>query len=244
MNNSHFPQTGLLAFVVLALASSVSLAAPQDGIFSRASDKEAKAADTTAEASTPKSDTSAESQTAAATAVVKESSAQIDQQSDGWFTVVDDTSMVEVRLPGNPKYKEITFSPIVGRAAVVNHLYNSVVNKQTTVDYSWMDLHDAPVGNKQMKEALDGAVKGAVVNVFGELTRMDAIKSGKVQGREFDFNFRWNAPNGKSIMLSGRSRIFIKDNRRYQLNVIGPKGKMDDDMVSKLFDSLIIKGET
>ena len=241
MNKLHFPQTSLLAFVVFAFASSVALAAPQDGIFSRASDKEAKAADTTAETS---AESKSESQTAAATAVVKESTAQIEQQSDGWFTVVDNESMVEVRLPGNPKYKEITFSPIVGRSAVVNHLYNSVVNKETTVDYSWMDLHDAPTGKKQMKAALDGAVKGAVVNVFGQLDRMDPIKSGKVEGREFDFNFRWNAPNGKSLILSGRSRIFIKGNRRYQLNVICPKGKEDDDMVSKLFDSLIIKGET
>lgn len=226
----------LLAFstvAMVALLASPSIAAPQNDVFKRAGENKTDA--TAGETATESSDQTK----APATSVTKESDAKIEQQSDGWFTVVDDSAAVEVRLPIKPTYKEITFSPVAGRPAVVNHLYNGL-HKGASFDYSWMDLHDAPKG-KQMTQALDGAVKGAVVNVFGQLDAMTKIKSGKVPGREFSFTFPIQTPDGKTHMLEGKSRIFIQENRQYQLNVISPQGKEDEDMVTKLFDSLIIK---
>lgn len=226
--------SSLLALAFLTLFSSVAIAAPQ---FSRPGEKKAaNAADDSA------AEKSASEKPAATTSIIKESTAKIDQQSDGWFTIVDDESRVEVRLPGKPTYKEVTFSPVAGRPAVVNHIYNTLVNKQISVDYSWMDLHEAPQGSKKVKEALDGAVKGAVVNVFGEMTRMDPVKSGNVPGREFDFEFPIRTPDGKTHNLVGYSRIFIRGNRHYQMTVVSTKGQEDAALVKKLFDSLIIKG--
>jgi len=225
----------VFSFVILALTSSVAFAAPQDGIFSRASDKKAE---TTEKATEEKAESTG------TTTVVKESSAKISQQTDGWFTVVDDNSMVEVRLPSKPVYKEVTFSPLNGRKSLVNRIHQSLSSdKQMIVDYSWWDMHETPTGRKQINEALDGAVKGSVVNVFGELSQMNPIKSGKVPGREFDFKFTLTAPNGKTSMMSGKSRIFIKENRRYQVTAISYAGKEDDDLTTKLFDSLIIKSK-
>ena len=222
---------------IVALISTPSFAAPQSDVFSRPDDKKTEATD-----SQPgqKGSASKESSTQApAITVKKESSAQIDQQSDGWFTIVDGVASTEIRLPGKPTYKEIQFSPIAGRPAVVNHLYNTLYKKQISVDYSWMDLHDAPQG-KDLSAALDGAVKGAVVNVFGKIGTMTKIKSGKIPGREFDFTFPIQTPDGKTHMLSGKSRLFIQGKRQYQINVISPKGKEDKALITKLFDSLII----
>lgn len=239
MTKTQIRSNSLLAIVVLAilaLISSSATAAPQEGVFKRSGEE---ISNSTKEAKTE----NAEQPTATNTttkSITKESAAKIDQQSDGWYTIVDDASLVEVRMPGKPTYKEITFSPIAGRPAVVNHLYNTLVNKEISVDYSWMDLHEAPAGRK-LTEALDGAVKGAVVNVFGQLDGMTKIRSGKIPGREFEFTFPIQTPDGKTHMITGKSRIFIKDNRQFQLNVISPKGKDNQEMITKLFDSLTIK---
>ncbi len=236
MNKLSLSTTSLFVVALLAsfsMSSTTSIA--QDDIFSRPSDKDAEKK-TDGEAEAPKASQPA------ATSVTKESTAKIEQQSDGWFTVSDDKSLVDVRLPSKPTYKEISWSPIAGRKPLVNHLYKSLAkNGQIAVDYSWWDMHQAPANNKELKDALEGAVKGSVVNVFGELTRMDKVKSGDAEGREFDFKFTMNLPDGKTPMMSGRSRVFIKGNRRYQVTVISYAGKEDDDITAKLFDSLLIK---
>lgn len=239
MTKLNFRQTGpiCLAFAILALTSSIAFAAPQDGIFSRSSDKKAETSQTT--------DASAETKTesAASSSVVKESAAKIDQQSDGWFTVIDDDAMVEYRLPTKPIYKEITFTPIKGRSARVNRIHGALSSdKQIDVAFSWWDLHEAPEKNR-IKDALEGAVKGSALNVFGKVSRMDPIKSGKVPGRDFDFDFEINPPDGKTYAMSGKSRIFIQGNRRYQLQVISYAGKENEELTNKFFDSLIIKSD-
>lgn len=236
MTKPKFPLFGLVAFALVALIAASAFAAPQDNVFKRpGEDKKTEAA----KGSTAKT-TSSDAQATATTSVTKESTAKIEQQSDGWFTVVDDVAKVEVRLPSDPSYREVTFSPLKGRPSVVNHIHKSLFNKMIAVDYSWMDLHDKQEG-KQLNKALDGAVTGAVANVFGQLDQMTKIKSGKVHGREFSFKFQFPTPDGKTLHFSGKSRIFIQANRQYQLNVIAPQGKENDELATKVFDSLIIK---
>lgn len=244
MNKLSLTKTSLFAVAFLAAITSFGVtspeatAAPQDDIFSRPSDKkETKEADATSGETTE-----ANSAASAPKTVIKESKAKIAPISDGWYSVSDDESMVDVRLPGKPTYKELSWSPIAGRGQLVNHIYTSLAKKgQISVDYSWWDMHEAPAKGKELKDALEGAVKGSVVNVFGELTRMDKVTVNKVQGREFDFRFTMNLPNGKTPMMSGRSRVFIKGKRRYQVTVISYAGKEDEALTSKLFESLNIK---
>ena len=232
-----------LSTIFAMLAFDVnSASALQDDLFTRPSDKKATAEAGSGTKATETND-GAETESEAA-AKTKESTAQIEQQSDGWYTVIDDASNVEVRLPGEPKYKELSWSPIAGRPPLTNHFYNSLsADKQISADYSWYDMHEAPATPQALKNALDGAVKGSVVNVFGELKRMDAVRSGKVSGREFEFDFTLNLPSGKSATMHGRSRIFIQDKRRYQLTVINYVGKGDSDLTDKLFESLLIKDD-
>ncbi len=238
MNKPQIRQTGLLAFAIVALLSSSAFAAPQDDVFKRPTDKKAESPE--AESSTTKA---AEQKTTTSSSLKKESSAKITEQSDGWFTVVDDASNTEVRLPGNPKYLERSFSPIAGREAVVNHRYVVYPNKESSFEFSWMDLHEAPTTMKQLNESLEGAVKGSVVNVLGQLVQMEKIPGG-VNGREYEFTFSVaNPKDKKDYVFSGRSRVFIKGNRRYQLDAIAIQGKEDAEATKQLFDSLIIKSE-
>ena len=232
-----------LSTILAMLAFDLNSASAQDDLFTRPSDKK-KTTEATGETEAAETKGDAQTEPAATDSVTKESSAQIEQQSDGWYTVIDDASNVEVRLPGEPKYKELSWSPIAGRPPLKNHFYNSLsADKQISADYSWYDMHEAPATPQALKNALDGAVKGSVVNVFGELKRMDTVRSGKVSGREFEFDFTLNLRSGKSAAMHGRSRVFIKDKRRYQLTVINYVGKGDSDLADKLFESLLIKDE-
>ena len=232
MTKSQFCSTILLAFAMMAVTSSSAFAAPQD-VFKRADEKKTEGAADKAEKS---------SEAQAGAPVIKESPATIKQQSDGWFAIVDDTALVEVRMPAEPVYKEFTFTSVAGQPADTNHIHDTLVNKEHNVSYSWMDIHNPPKGKaKSVTATLDGMVKGAVINVFGELGSMTKIKSGKVPGREFDFTFPINTPDGKTHMLYVKSRIFIQGNRQYQVSVTSAQGKEDSAMTTKFFDSLIIK---
>ena len=244
MNKPQIRQSALLAFLIAAVIGSSAMAAPQDDVFKRPSDKKVTKEKDTTGSSTKESSAEKSTQQPAASSIKKESTAKETQQSDGWFTITDDVSATEFRLPGKPKYLERTFSPIMGRDAVVNHRYVVYPSDVSSFEFSWMDLHEAPATQKQLNEAFDGAVRGSVVNVIGQLDRMDKIKSGKIQGREFDFTFNVANPKAKTdYVFSGRSRIFISGNRRYQLDVITLQGKEDAAATKKFFDSLIIKSE-
>ena len=243
MNHQSLKRISLLVMTLLASIAVSAAAAPQDDIFSRPSDKKEVTEAGSGDSEVAETEPAAGDQTASETPA-EESTARIEQQSDGWYTVIDDASGVEVRLPGEPTYKELSWSPIAGRPPLTNHFYNSLSkDKQISVDYSWYDMHEAPATAKALKATLDGAVKGSVVNVFGELAKMESVKSGKVNGREFEFKFTLNLPGGKSAAMSGHSRVFIKGKRRYQLNVIAYAGKEDKALATKLFDSLLIKGD-
>lgn len=250
MSKLHLSKTSLLAVALLALMWNSSWAAPQDDIFSRPTDDIKALGDGEGEED-PEGESSDVGETVTAdpepespAAEPAESKATIEAQSDGWFTISDEKSQVEVRLPNEPTYRELSWSPISGRKPLTNHIYRTLANKkQVSVDYSWYDMHEAPTTAKEIKATLEGAVKGSVVNVFGELTRMDMAKSGKVPGREFDFKFSMKPSQGKEMMMSGRSQIFLKGKRRYQLTVISYAGKEDRDLTQKLFDSLVIKDE-
>lgn len=226
--------TLLLAIAVSPSIESTAVAAPQEGVFKRSTDVETKKSDSPKEEVTKKKKPSGST-------ITKESNAKITKQSDGWVTIVDGDSNTEWRFPGKPIYKEFKFYPITGRDAVVNHFYKVLIDNRTEVAYSWMDLHDTPTRGKQLNDTLEGAVKGAVVNVLGQLNQMEKITVNKVQGREYDYTFSLRDPRANSdLLISGYARVFIKGNRQYQMHVLTPKGKEEPELTKKYFDSLII----
>lgn len=237
MKSSFVRLLSLLTLAIVAASGSVAEAAPQDNAFSRPSDN--KNAEAPAE-SEPVAKKEVED-VKTGISIAGQPNADITQQSDGWYTISDRDSNSVIRLPGKPKYKQVSFSPIEGRGALTNHLYTVIVNGQSSVTYSWYDMHEAPKTGAQLKETLDGAVRGSVVNVLGRVDRMEGIKSGKIPGREFDFTFTVTPPKTKKeLVYSGRSRVFVSGKRRYQIDVLSPKGKEEAGPTKKLFDSLIM----
>ena len=224
---------------VLCFSGVVDATPIQEGVFKRATDEQPEKA--TSDADPVESETSKKP---VGSTVIKESTAEITKQSDGWVTIDDDASSSEWRFPGSPTYKEFKFSPIAGREPVVNHFYKILVDGRTEVAFSWMDLHDSIPGGTKLKNALDGAVRGAVGNVIGQLSKMENIKLDKVQGREYEYTYSLRAPQGKKdIMIAGKARVFIKGKRQYQMHVLTPLGKEEPELTQKYFDSLIIKEE-
>ena len=231
---------GSITAAALFADSTPGFAAPvQEGVFKRATDDRPE----NDNSETPTTGNEA-AKKPSGSIVTKESTAEITRQSDGWVTIKDDESNSQWRFPGDPIYKEFRFSPIAGRSPVVNHFYKILVDGRTEVAYSWMDLHDSIPGGTKLKNALDGAVRGAVGNVIGQLNKMEKIKLQKVEGREYDYTYSLRAPQGKKdIIISGKARVFIKGKRQYQMHVLTPVGKEEPELTAKFFDSLIIKDQ-
>lgn len=166
-----------------------------------------------------------------------DSQARITKGSDGWYAVAGSASNADFRLPGKPTYKERSFSSIPGRPAVTNHMYsyNDPAGAYSIV-VAWLDLHEEPQSAAQKRNALVGAVNGAVANTLGQLTRIENIKTGVHQGREFDFTFIFGDKNYVS-----NSRVFLAGKRQYRIDIISAKGKEDAEMNKKVFQSLLIK---
>jgi len=157
---------------------------------------------------------------------------------NGWIKVEGSSGKAAFLVPKEPRYKTVSFSPIAGREAITNHMYVSVINAKQSVVVSWHDLHDEPVGNKQIKETLDGAVKGNVARVLGQLD--DKIKGIKVQGhtgREFDYSFSMKVSDKEEKILKATSRIILVGARQYQITMVATEGSEDKTVAMKVFDS-------
>lgn len=157
---------------------------------------------------------------------------------NGWVKVEGSSGKATFQVPKEPRYKTVSFSPIAGREAITNHMYISVINAKQSVVVSWHDLHDEPTGSKEIKEALEGAVKGNVARVLGQLD--DKIKGVKVEGhpgREFDYSFSMKVNDKEEKILKATSRIILVGARQYQITMVATEGSEDKTVAMKVFDS-------
>jgi hypothetical protein len=231
-------------FVALIVFGGLLAQSEAQDIFKRSTDKNSSAE--TADKKAADADAADKSETKASDSVAKSSSAsgkatdagaRINKGSDGWYSIAGSAANADFRMPGKPEYKERSFSPIAGRPAVTNHMYQfHKPNGELSVIVAWLDLHEEPAGRVQRNNVLAGAVSGAVANVLGQLERNDGVKTGNHSGREFDFTFIFGDKN-----YSSRSRVFLAGKRQYRIDVISLKGKEDPELVTKLFDSFLIK---
>lgn len=226
----------IFAFVALLVCTILSSQSNAQDLFKRPGEKSSVEPKEKSDADA-KTEASKLTDPATPQAAGTDSKARITQGSDGWYAVAGSASGADFRVPGKPVYKQRSFSPVVGRPALTNHMYsyNDPAGNYSIV-VAWLDLHEAPASATQKKNALVGAVNGAVANTLGQLTRIANIKSGVHQGREFDFTFIFGEKN-----YSSNSRVFLAGKRQYRIDIISAKGKEDADLNKKVFESLLIK---
>ncbi len=98
--------------------------------------------------------------------------------------------------------------------------------------FSYHDEHQQPRNRQNIKEYLDGAIKGGVARVLGKFEDQTEIMIGNYRGREFTYTCTQNDQN-----LKIRSRVIIVGKRVYQMNYIAKLENFDEQFAKQMFDS-------
>ena len=148
-------------------------------------------------------------------------------------------------MPKKPRYIERKFPPIQDKPPIKVRLYLATTkDKKTTFVFGYHDLHEKPKDAQQMAGALDGAVRGSVINVLGQL--LDPNEIGvkknpapitykKTPGRQYVYQFN---QNGELFVVT--ARVFIGGKRQYQLSCIMAEKIFDDTLAAKFLNSFRI----
>lgn len=160
--------------------------------------------------------------------------AQADLDDSGeWLKQTPEGSNAEFRMPVEPREMERSFKPVADRPPITVKLkICSMDSGQIVFVFSYHDLHDVPESRTKIKEVLDGAVKGSVARVIGQLNADESVSLREFPGRKFSYDFTQNEQSLKS-----ESEIYLIGKRLYVLNTIFKTTNHDTELSEKFFDS-------
>ncbi len=139
----------------------------------------------------------------------------------------------EFRMPTQPRAMERSFKPVADRPQIVVKLQLSSIDQgQIVFVFSYHDLHDMPENRRKVNEILDGAVKGTVARVIGQLNSDQTVSLREYPGRKISYDFTQNGQGLKSD-----SEIYLIGKRQYVLNAIFKDSNYDAALSQKFFDS-------
>jgi len=153
-------------------------------------------------------------------------------QEGEWRVISPSDALATVEMPKKPRYIERTFTPVANKPPIKVHLNLATVNEgKTTYIFGYHDLHEAPADARTRDKALEGAVRGSVVNVQGELlSDVTRIRFKKSMGRQFEYRY-----DKKSYIVA--SRVFIVGKRQYQISALSLESALNETLVSKYINS-------
>lgn len=160
--------------------------------------------------------------------------AQTEKDDSGeWLKQSPKDSNAEFRMPVEPREMERSFKPVADRPPISVHLrICSIDGGQVVFVFSYHDLHDIPESRLKIKEVLDGAVKGSVARVIGQLNEDESVSLREYPGRKISYDFTQNEQELKS-----ESEIYLIGKRLYVLNTIFKTTNHDPELSEKFFDS-------
>jgi len=155
-------------------------------------------------------------------------------QEGEWRVISPSDALATVEMPKKPRYIERTFSPVANKPPIKVHLHLATINEgKTTFIFGYHDLHEAPADAKTRDKALEGAVRGSVVNVQGELlSDVTRIRFKKSMGRQFEYRY---IQDKKSYIVA--SRVFIVGKRQYQISALSLESALNETLISKYINS-------
>ena len=139
------------------------------------------------------------------------------------FTSKDDG--FSILMPGTPELETHTVNTVAGPITV--YVYQ-VESNGIVYQVGYNDYPEEAMEGLTPEQMLDGARDGAVANVFGELIAEEIISLNGYPGRQINIAVEDNGI---------RAKIFLVDNRLYQVLVVGPKNKMYYKNVGDVLDS-------
>ncbi len=90
-----------------------------------------------------------------------------------------------------------------------------------------------PKDAKAERDALDGAVKGAIASTLGALEKVSAVRSGKLLGREVTYTLI----QGENNKFRVAARFFLDGGRLFQLTYLAPAADFNEDHAKKFLES-------
>jgi hypothetical protein len=135
-----------------------------------------------------------------------------------WVTMTPSAARAKFEMPTKPRYVERKFTPVQGIAPIKVKLYLSSPDKGlSSFIFSYHDLHDRPRGKQGIRNTLEGAVRGSIANVTGQiLSETQEIKFKNAPGRQFVYGFQQT--DGKKFVVI--SRVYLRNRRLYQLSAV------------------------
>lgn len=153
-----------------------------------------------------------------------------------WIVMRPTGAEAEFKAPCKPRYVERSFSPVQDQPPIKVRLYQALIKERNEMYiFGYHDLHFAPTGKKKINETLDGAVRGSFANVSGKMTGHAKIRYGKYPGRAYVYLYSF-----KDKIYKVSARVFLVDERQFQLSTIMPQDSFDDEMAKKFLESFRI----
>ncbi len=167
-------------------------------------------------------------------AVTSVALAQDKTESSEWIEVRPPGTRLVVQMPAEPRHQEQVMSPKEG-VEITQHQYVVTMgeDKHTALFFNHHDLPEVPIGAAQIRQILDSTVGGMVARVDGTAKTHKEIEYRGQPGREVVFHFS----DRKNNQYVFHSRIYLRGDRMYQLNVVSTEPNYSPDVVDKFFES-------
>jgi hypothetical protein len=131
-----------------------------------------------------------------------------------------------VQMPGQPKEQTNKVNTAIGPIDV--HLFVSAPDPNTAYIVGYSDYPEEMIKKSDSQKILDGARDGAVKNVNGKLDSEKKITIDGHPGRDFSI---------ATEHFEGRDRIYLVNNRLYQVMMVGSRDFVTSKDAEKFLDS-------
>jgi hypothetical protein len=152
--------------------------------------------------------------------------AYADEEKADWKEFASQEGRFKVLMPGTPKQGKAETESDFGKGVL--HM-NTVQAGRTMYGANYCDF-PAKIKKVPIKQVLDSSRDGAVANLEGKLVSEKDIKLDKRPGREVQIE----VAGGKPLF---RARVYLVEQRLYQVVVFGTKEAATSKKADKFLDS-------
>lgn len=144
-----------------------------------------------------------------------------------WTPLTSAEGGFRVEMPGEPAREVLTVNTAIGPIELTTF---ALEERERAFVVSFADYPEEHVRARGPAELLDGARDGAVANLQGRLLTELLIEHEGHPGREF----RIEVPGGTA---TSQVRMFLVENRLYQMVVVTPREQAFSEDVARFLDS-------
>ena len=160
--------------------------------------------------------------------------AKTQTDEDPWKVYTPSEARASFQMPSKPRYVQRVITPVQNQPSIKVHLRQSVANEgKITYLFVYNDLNERPTTQKGQDQALDGAIRGSIINVSGKLAKkVDLIKYKSNPGRQFVY--RYLQGEKQFVVIS---RVFLVGRRLYQITFLSLESEFNEALAAKFLNS-------